>query len=67
MPAPPQKGSPSTWPANICLCGAQGVRPKMVMEYWTGWFDSWGGPHHILDTSGGCSAGPTTARVLPQE
>uniref|UniRef100_A0A8D2LJ39 Beta-galactosidase n=3 Tax=Varanus komodoensis TaxID=61221 RepID=A0A8D2LJ39_VARKO len=23
--------------------------PKMVMEYWTGWFDSWGGPHHIFD------------------
>uniref|UniRef100_A0A5F9CAF9 Galactosidase beta 1 like 2 n=1 Tax=Oryctolagus cuniculus TaxID=9986 RepID=A0A5F9CAF9_RABIT len=24
----------------------------MVMEYWTGWFDSWGGPHNILDSSG---------------
>ncbi|XP_023447253.2 beta-galactosidase-1-like protein 2 [Dasypus novemcinctus] len=33
------------------LLGAQGVQPKMVMEYWTGWFDSWGGPHHILDSS----------------
>ncbi|XP_047609795.1 beta-galactosidase-1-like protein 2 isoform X2 [Phacochoerus africanus] len=33
------------------LQSVQGVRPKMVMEYWTGWFDSWGGPHHILDTS----------------
>ncbi|KAB0340046.1 hypothetical protein FD755_024810, partial [Muntiacus reevesi] len=28
-----------------------GSRPKMVMEYWTGWFDSWGGPHYILDSS----------------
>ncbi|KAB1254886.1 Beta-galactosidase-1-like protein 2 [Camelus dromedarius] len=27
------------------------VQPKMVMEYWTGWFDSWGGPHNILDSS----------------
>ncbi|XP_070328992.1 beta-galactosidase-1-like protein 2 isoform X1 [Odocoileus virginianus] len=33
------------------LLGAQGIRPKMVMEYWTGWFDSWGGPHYILDSS----------------
>ncbi|NXN17899.1 GLBL2 protein, partial [Indicator maculatus] len=24
-------------------------QPKMVMEYWTGWFDSWGGPHHVFD------------------
>ncbi|CAI5795235.1 beta-galactosidase-1-like protein 2 isoform X1 [Podarcis lilfordi] len=23
--------------------------PKMVMEYWTGWFDSWGGPHNVFD------------------
>ncbi|XP_062995190.1 beta-galactosidase-1-like protein 2 [Elgaria multicarinata webbii] len=23
--------------------------PKMVMEYWTGWFDSWGGPHNVYD------------------
>lgn len=28
----------------------------MVMEYWTGWFDSWGGPHNILDSSGECFA-----------
>ncbi|XP_006871080.1 PREDICTED: beta-galactosidase-1-like protein 2 [Chrysochloris asiatica] len=33
------------------LLNAQGVQPKMVMEYWTGWFDSWGGPHNILDSS----------------
>ncbi|XP_060255592.1 beta-galactosidase-1-like protein 2 isoform X3 [Ovis aries] len=33
------------------LLGTQGSRPKMVMEYWTGWFDSWGGPHYILDSS----------------
>ncbi|XP_059575794.1 beta-galactosidase-1-like protein 2 isoform X2 [Alligator mississippiensis] len=24
-------------------------KPKMVMEFWTGWFDSWGGPHNIFD------------------
>ncbi|XP_072342786.1 beta-galactosidase-1-like protein 2 isoform X1 [Scyliorhinus torazame] len=22
-------------------------KPKMVMEYWSGWFDHWGGHHHI--------------------
>ncbi|XP_067827135.1 beta-galactosidase-1-like protein 2 [Heptranchias perlo] len=22
-------------------------KPKMVMEYWIGWFDHWGGSHHI--------------------
>ena len=25
----------------------QGV-PKMVGEYWIGWFDHWGGPHHVV-------------------
>ncbi|XP_065737624.1 LOW QUALITY PROTEIN: beta-galactosidase-1-like protein 2 [Phocoena phocoena] len=25
--------------------------PRMVMECWTGWFDSWGGPHSILDSA----------------
>ncbi|OBS59551.1 hypothetical protein A6R68_09322, partial [Neotoma lepida] len=29
----------------------RGIQPKMVMEYWTGWFDSWGGSHNILDSS----------------
>ncbi|XP_016071412.1 PREDICTED: beta-galactosidase-1-like protein 2 [Miniopterus natalensis] len=33
------------------LLSVQGVQPKMVMEYWTGWFDCWGGPHNILDSS----------------
>ncbi|XP_075384105.1 beta-galactosidase-1-like protein 2 [Tenrec ecaudatus] len=33
------------------LSSARGIQPKMVMEYWTGWFDSWGGPHNILDSS----------------
>uniref|UniRef100_A0A8D0EC87 Beta-galactosidase n=1 Tax=Salvator merianae TaxID=96440 RepID=A0A8D0EC87_SALMN len=27
----------------------QNNMPKMVMEYWTGWFDSWGGPHNVFD------------------
>ncbi|XP_058520067.1 beta-galactosidase-1-like protein 2 isoform X3 [Ochotona princeps] len=27
------------------------MQPTLVMEYWTGWFDSWGGPHNILDSS----------------
>ncbi|XP_051690460.2 beta-galactosidase-1-like protein 2 isoform X3 [Oryctolagus cuniculus] len=34
------------------LLSVKGIQPKMVMEYWTGWFDSWGGPHNILDSSG---------------
>ncbi|XP_041664936.1 beta-galactosidase-1-like protein 2 [Cheilinus undulatus] len=25
----------------------QPQRPKMVMEYWSGWFDVWGGLHHV--------------------
>ncbi|XP_051690458.2 beta-galactosidase-1-like protein 2 isoform X1 [Oryctolagus cuniculus] len=33
------------------LLSVKGIQPKMVMEYWTGWFDSWGGPHNILDSS----------------
>ncbi|XP_008579617.1 PREDICTED: beta-galactosidase-1-like protein 2 [Galeopterus variegatus] len=33
------------------LLSVQGIQPKMVMEYWTGWFDLWGGPHNILDSS----------------
>ncbi|XP_051052881.1 beta-galactosidase-1-like protein 2 isoform X1 [Phodopus roborovskii] len=36
---------------NSILLSIQGIQPKMVMEYWTGWFDSWGGPHNILDSS----------------
>ncbi|XP_029065514.1 beta-galactosidase-1-like protein 2 isoform X6 [Monodon monoceros] len=33
------------------LLSVQGVQPRMVMECWTGWFDSWGGPHSILDSA----------------
>ncbi|KAK7812737.1 hypothetical protein U0070_012400 [Myodes glareolus] len=36
---------------NSVLLSVQGIQPKMVMEYWTGWFDSWGGSHNILDSS----------------
>lgn len=36
------------WPLSWC----QVVQPKMVMEYWTGWFDSWGGAHNIRDSAG---------------
>ena len=24
-------------------------KPVMVMEYWLGWFDQWGIPHHVRD------------------
>ncbi|XP_047372396.1 beta-galactosidase-1-like protein 2 isoform X2 [Sciurus carolinensis] len=36
---------------NTFLLSVQGIQPKMVMEYWTGWFDSWGDSHNILDSS----------------
>ncbi|XP_053125272.1 beta-galactosidase-1-like protein 2 [Hemicordylus capensis] len=31
------------------LDSVQRNKPTLVMEYWTGWFDSWGGPHYIFD------------------
>ncbi|XP_073339077.1 beta-galactosidase-1-like protein 2 [Pagrus major] len=30
------------------LDGIQPQMPKMVMEYWTGWFDLWGELHHVF-------------------
>ncbi|XP_076592230.1 beta-galactosidase-1-like protein 2 isoform X2 [Chaetodon auriga] len=29
------------------LDGIQPQKPKMVMEYWSGWFDLWGELHHV--------------------
>ncbi|XP_038549360.1 beta-galactosidase-1-like protein 2 isoform X2 [Micropterus salmoides] len=29
------------------LDGIQPQKPKMVMEYWSGWFDLWGDLHHV--------------------
>uniref|UniRef100_A0A3Q3KHW7 Beta-galactosidase n=1 Tax=Mastacembelus armatus TaxID=205130 RepID=A0A3Q3KHW7_9TELE len=29
------------------LEGIQPQKPKMVMEYWSGWFDVWGNLHHV--------------------
>ncbi|GAA6218310.1 beta-galactosidase-1-like protein 2 isoform X1 [Lates japonicus] len=29
------------------LDGIQPQKPKMVMEYWSGWFDLWGNLHHV--------------------
>uniref|UniRef100_A0A8C9EME6 Beta-galactosidase n=1 Tax=Pavo cristatus TaxID=9049 RepID=A0A8C9EME6_PAVCR len=31
---------------NSVFVLVQRDQPKMVMEYWTGWFDNWGGPHY---------------------
>uniref|UniRef100_A0A4W3HNF1 Galactosidase beta 1 like 2 n=1 Tax=Callorhinchus milii TaxID=7868 RepID=A0A4W3HNF1_CALMI len=28
--------------------GSVADKPKMVMEYWTGWFDHWGDHHHVF-------------------
>ncbi|KAM3874801.1 beta-galactosidase-1-like protein 2 [Diretmus argenteus] len=30
------------------LDGIQPQKPKMVMEYWSGWFDLWGDLHHVF-------------------
>uniref|UniRef100_W5M551 Beta-galactosidase n=2 Tax=Lepisosteus oculatus TaxID=7918 RepID=W5M551_LEPOC len=38
-------------PEHLNLLEAtQPQKPKMVMEYWTGWFDSWGDLHHVFPT-----------------
>uniref|UniRef100_A0A8C6ZT20 Beta-galactosidase n=1 Tax=Nothoprocta perdicaria TaxID=30464 RepID=A0A8C6ZT20_NOTPE len=34
---------------GMCLWESKRDQPKMVMEYWTGWFDNWGGPHYVFD------------------
>lgn len=39
----------------------------MVMEYWTGWFDSWGGSHNILDSSGECFILPVSIMCVDPE
>ncbi|KAH0623280.1 hypothetical protein JD844_031426 [Phrynosoma platyrhinos] len=36
----------------LCFDHKQYSMPKMVMEYWTGWFDSWGELHHVFDADG---------------
>ncbi|XP_049634307.1 beta-galactosidase-1-like protein 2 [Suncus etruscus] len=36
---------------NDFILSTQVVQPKMVMEYWTGWFDVWGSRHNIRDSS----------------
>ena len=30
---------------------AQPEGPLMCMEYWNGWFDHWGAPHHVTDAA----------------
>ncbi|KAI7790168.1 putative beta-galactosidase-1-like protein 2 [Triplophysa rosa] len=31
------------------LAELQPQKPLLVMEYWSGWFDVWGEPHHVFD------------------
>ncbi|XP_012595068.2 beta-galactosidase-1-like protein 3 [Microcebus murinus] len=33
------------------LYKVQRGKPILVMEYWVGWFDKWGSPHHVTDAS----------------
>ncbi len=45
--------------AKHAFAVADGFRrgePRMVGEYWDGWFDSWGQPHHTRDASTAVSA-----------
>ncbi|MVA76776.1 beta-galactosidase [Auraticoccus sp. F435] len=41
-------GSRSTQAFSTLLAERPGT-PTMVMEFWNGWFDHWGGPHHVRD------------------
>uniref|UniRef100_A0A673FM54 Si:dkey-224e22.2 n=1 Tax=Sinocyclocheilus rhinocerous TaxID=307959 RepID=A0A673FM54_9TELE len=34
------------------LAELQPQKPLMVMEYWSGWFDVWGKPHHVFSAQG---------------
>uniref|UniRef100_H3B9D4 Beta-galactosidase n=1 Tax=Latimeria chalumnae TaxID=7897 RepID=H3B9D4_LATCH len=33
------------------LDSIQPGKPKMVMEFWTGWFDQWGSSHHVFEAN----------------
>ncbi|XP_018603858.2 beta-galactosidase-1-like protein 2 isoform X1 [Scleropages formosus] len=45
------------------LEAAQPDRPMMVMEYWSGWFDVWGGLHHVFEAD---EMVPVIAELLSQ-
>uniref|UniRef100_A0A8C5MT59 Beta-galactosidase n=1 Tax=Leptobrachium leishanense TaxID=445787 RepID=A0A8C5MT59_9ANUR len=34
---------------TVTFVSTQSNKPVLVMEYWTGWFDHWGGDHHVFD------------------
>ncbi|KAM3615821.1 uncharacterized protein V6R79_008354 [Siganus canaliculatus] len=46
------------------LDGIQPQKPKMVMEYWSGWFDLWGGLHHVFAAE---DIVPVVTEVLKQD
>ncbi|KAF7664778.1 hypothetical protein LDENG_00165130 [Lucifuga dentata] len=43
------------------LDSIQPQKPKLVMEYWSGWFDLWGGLHHVYPAE---DMMPVVAKVL---
>lgn len=43
-------------PAFAELRGVQPDGPDMCMEFWNGWFDHWGEPHHVRDPADAASA-----------
>ncbi|KAM9317982.1 beta-galactosidase-1-like protein 2 isoform 2-T2 [Pholidichthys leucotaenia] len=42
----------------------QPQKPKMVMEYWSGWFDLWGGLHHVYSAE---DMTPVVTEILKQD
>ncbi|XP_070825918.1 beta-galactosidase-1-like protein 2 [Chaetodon trifascialis] len=46
------------------LDGIQPQKPKMVMEYWSGWFDLWGELHHVYTAE---DMVPVVTEILKQD
>lgn len=40
------------WTCLRAFSVPQPKKPLMVMEYWSGWFDVWGEPHHVFSAQG---------------
>lgn len=36
----------------MCVYISQPNSPKIVMDYWTGWYDVWGDLHHVHPPEG---------------
>ncbi len=47
--------------ARALLAGRRPTEPFFVAEFWNGWFDHWGHPHHVRDAA---DAADTAARAI---